>query len=184
MRVTRASRHLQQCARELQNDGGSGRLGFMPHYFQRFLLCLPVVCGLAACLQSLPEAADFDKYYARSEQLAKEERAEVERQHANGSLNDFAYRQELARINDNVDKRALEMALTAQTLEKKRRESLGLPTADHPLSLAAPGAGSLPTGSDYRMFNQRMGDASGGAGQTVNEMRGLMGSAAPGSRGR
>lgn len=172
---------MRSCdAGRLQLRDESGSLAGMIFSFSRLVLGLAALAALAACTQRLPEAVDMDQYYRRAEQLAKEDRAEAERRHADGSLNDFAYRQELERINDHISKSAMEMAYTALTLEKKRRESLGLPTADHPQYLQAPGAGSLPTGSDFRAFNQKIDGAYGGAGQTVNDIRGSMNNYRPG----
>ncbi len=124
---------------------------------------------LTSCAQRLPDIADLDHCYQHAEKMAQAERQELESRHAAGTLDDYSYKQQKTALENRISQQAIEMAWTNHSLEKARRESLGIPTADHPKAISVPQAGSLPTGSEYRRFNDP-DTITGTTDQTVGGM--------------
>ncbi len=135
------------------------------------LPALSAVVVLSSCAQRLPDVADIDRCYQNAEKQAKADLVELDRQRASGQLDDYSYQQRKAAIQNGISQRAIDMAWTNHSLEKTRRESLGIPTADHPQVISVPQAGSLQTGGDYRRFNDP-NSVTVGSSQTVSGMLG------------
>ncbi len=135
---------------------------------------------LGACVQHLPDAAAMDEYYRKAEALCQEERADINRRHASGEIDDATYKQELAALDGRIAKRATDFAIATQQIDEARREGQGLPSPDHPVAISVPEAGSLPTGTSYRQFNKQQDAVYGGSGETVNSMRQMMNQYQPG----
>jgi hypothetical protein len=114
---------------------------------------LTALALLTSCAQRLPDVSDLDHFYQHAEKMAQADRQDLERRHASGALDDYSYQQQKTALENRISQQAIEMAWTSHSLEKARRESLGIPTADHPKAISVPQAGSLPTGSEYRRFN-------------------------------
>lgn len=135
--------------------------------------------GLASCAQRLPDVADFDRSYQKAEELARADRAELESRRS--QMSDAQYQREKAELENRIADRAVSMVWTRHSLEETQRENLGIPSPDHPQAISVPQAGSLPTGSDYRRFDQQMDSTFGSSGETISGMRQMMGSSTLGS---
>jgi hypothetical protein len=142
-------------------------------------ICVAALTGLASCAQRLPDVADFDRSYQKAEELARADRAELESRR--GQMSDAEYQRAKADLESRISDRAISMVWTRHSLEETQRENLGIPSPDHPQSISVPQAGSLPTGSDYRRFDQQMDAAYGSSGETISGMRQMMGSSNLGS---
>lgn len=133
--------------------------------------------GLVSCTQSLPDVADFDRSYQKAEEYARAERADLERRR--GQMSEADYQREKQALDNRVAERAVAMVWTRHSLEETQRENQGLPSPDHPHDINVPQAGSLPTGSDYRRFNQQMDSSYGTTGESISGMRQMIGNTAP-----
>jgi len=146
----------------------------MNHRWQPWI-GITALCCLASCAHQLPDVAELDRSYQRSEQLAVSERNDLESRHASGQLSDADYKREKADLDRKINDRAISMVWTRHSLEEVERENLGIPTPDHPQSISVPQAGTLPTGSSYRRFNDQTGSTLGTSGESLSGMRELMG---------
>lgn len=138
---------------------------------------LSFLSGLTACLvlsscamQSLPDATAMDRFYQHVTELNKDRIRDLEQRRASGKIDNYTYQQEKAALDAEIGKKAMDLAWTQHDLEETQRESLGLPTPDHPQDISVPEAGGLPTGGGYRRFND--GDLGlGGGGDSKEAMR-------------
>lgn len=129
----------------------------------------------SSCAQRLPDVAEIDRSYQKVEEQARHERADLERRRASGQLSESDYQREKASLDNRISQRAIAMVWNRHLIEEVQRENVGLPTPDAPQDIAVPEAGSLPTGSDFRRFNQQLDSSYGTTGETVNGMREMMG---------
>lgn len=151
----------------------------------RLRLALLGLCcsGVVACVQRLPSSADMDRYYKIAEVQAQPRIADLERRRAEGKVDEYGYKRERDEIEHYISNRATTLAWTAHDLREKDLEAKGIPTPDHPQQISVPQAGSLPTGSDFRRFNQNELGATGSS-TPINEMRQMMGDTQPGQNVR
>jgi hypothetical protein len=150
----------------------------------QWILCLIFSILCSSCAQRLPDLAEIDQSYRKAEELARGERAELEQRRASGQLGEADYQREKAALESRISQRAITMVWNRHLLEEVRRENLGIPTPDSPQLIAVPEAGSLPTGSDFRKFNQQLDSSFGTTGETVSGMREMMGQSTLGTNVR
>lgn len=142
-------------------------------FFRPMLLALATLGSLASCTQRLPDVAELDRCQRRAEELARPEIVALERRRP--SMSESAYQKAKAELDDRITRKGIEMAWTSHSLAEIERENLGIPSPDHPQAINVPEAGALPTGSDFRRFNQTTDPALGTTGETVSGMREMMG---------
>ena len=137
-----------------------------------FLVLLFSVTG-TSCFLRLPDAEDMDRYYEEVARTQLKERADdLDSRRASGDLDEAGYKRERAELDRVISDRAATLAWTAHDLREKGRAAQQLPTPTNSVAIAVPQAGSLPTGSQYRRFNQN--DMTNGNGSSVNTMRELI----------
>jgi hypothetical protein len=143
------------------------------------LLGLLLATCVISCVERLPNAHDMDRYYDVARVEAKDRIAELESRRAAGTIDEFGYKREKEAIDRYIEDRAHTLAWTGHHLRETGMSAVGIPTPDHPQEIAVPQAGSLPTGSDFRRFNQsQYGSAS--SNTTISDMRQMMGNTQPG----
>lgn len=141
----------------------------------RWILCLAAASLFSSCAQRLPDIAEIDRSYQKVEELSRQERADLERRRSSGQLSEADYQREKAALENRISQRAIDVVWNRHLIREVQRENVGLPTPDTPQDIAVPEAGSLPTGSDFRRFNQQLDSSYGTTGETVNGMREMMG---------
>jgi hypothetical protein len=141
----------------------------------RWILSLAAASVFPSCAQRLPDLAEIDRSYQKVEEQSRNERADLERQRASGRLTESDYQREKAALENRISQRAIAMVWNRHLIKEVQMENAGIPTPDAPQDIAVPEAGSLPTGSDFRRFNQQLDSSYGTTGETVSGMREMMG---------
>lgn len=108
---------------------------------------------MVSCTQPLPDAASLDRYEEHARVMYKDRLTELEQRRANGQIDATSYNAEKKSLDDQIAAKAVDLAWTRHNMYESRLESLGIPTPDHPQEIQVPEAGTLPTGGNFRRFN-------------------------------
>lgn len=133
-----------------------------------YLLAACWLLGFApACTSTVPTARSIDALRAQVRDQEKARYDELDQQRAAGALNETAYQQRKADLDQYVTQRVNDIAWTRHFLDQSERKANGLPTPDLQPTNIAPnpmqgGAGTVGAvgnaggaGSFYRPFTQQ-----------------------------
>jgi hypothetical protein len=115
---------------------------------------------LASCgTNTMPSAADMDRYYQKAEQIAEEKIALLDEKRRRGEISQEEFDMQAAAARARITNQATELAWARHEIVEAQKRSLGIPTGDHPVQVQVPGAGGQPTGES---FYRKAGSVSAG----------------------
>jgi hypothetical protein len=86
----------------------------------------------------------MDAYQKAAREAHQEDYAYLQQQRASGQMSESQYELEIRSLDKRVQNEADNKAWSRHALAKSEMEANGIPTADHPIELRAPGMGSIP----------------------------------------
>ena len=114
-----------------------------------FIGALSALFFLSSCESTLPSAKDMDRFYVEAQRRAKLQIEDLTAQRDQGRLTPEEYDYKVSKVNDEIPKKAADLAWTRHELVESQMRSEGVPTGDHPIYFPPPAMGSI-NGSLYR----------------------------------
>lgn len=103
---------------------------------------------MTACRSTIPTTADMNRYYQEAEKRAQMQIARVDDRLNRGEISQADRDQKVEYIRASITTQASDMAWSRHALVDAQKVSMGVPTGDHPVQVAAPGKGGA--GGFYR----------------------------------
>lgn len=96
---------------------------------------------MTACRSTIPTTADMNRYYQMAEKKAQLQIAHVDDRRDRGEISQEDRDQKVENIRASITTQASDMAWSRHALVDAQKVSMGVPTGDHPVQVAAPGKG-------------------------------------------
>ena len=115
----------------------------------------------ASCRSSLPNAEQLSMYQKEAERRAAEKIAALKAERAKGQITEEDYKFRVDQINDEIPRKANEMAWTRHDLVESQQRALGIPTGDTQMEPPRPSSGA--GGGFYRPGGTNSSGGYGGS---------------------